>query len=155
MCLYLQQIRAHENTIWMQEQQNDALHQELALLQDKLQTTTRELSRTERRADKLEMRLEVLEMMGSHRGRSSRHRHTHRMSLSPNSDNSTRSSSNSRSPPKSALRSKHHCVDLPGTSKASDRGKGKIKNWEKVDVVEVPVPLMDLQSGSGGSLSSE
>ena len=155
MHLYLQQIWAHEDTIRMQELQNDTLCQELTLLQDKLQTTTHELSRTERRADKLEMCLEVLEMMGAHRGHSSWHCHTHHMSLSSDSDSSTCSSQYSHSPLKSTLRSKHHHVDLPGTSKASDRGKGKIENWEMVDIVEVPVPLMNLQSGTCSSLSSE
>ena len=155
MRLYLQQIWAHEDTIRMRELQNDALRKELTLLQDKLQTTTHELSRTERQADKLKMRLEVLEMMGAHRGRSSRRHHTHRMSLSPNSDDSMRSSWYSHSPPRSTLRSKRRCVNLPGTSMALDRGKEKIEKWEKGDVVEVPAPLMDLQSGTGGSLASE
>ena len=155
MRLYLQQIWAHEDTIRMREQQNDTLRQELALLQDKLQTTARELSRTERRADKLKMRLEVLEMMGAHRGRSSRHHHTRRMSLSPDSDNSTRSTQYSHSPPKFTLRSKRRRVDLLATSKVSDRGNGKIENRGKVDVVEVPAPLMDLQGGAGSSLSGE
>ena len=155
MRLYLQQIRAHEDTIRMREQQNDTLRQELALLQDKLQTTARELSRTERQADKLEMRLEVLEMMGAHRGHSSRHHHTCRMSLSPNSDNSTGSTQYSHSSPKFTLRSKHRRVDLLATSKVSDRGNGKIENRGKVDVVEVPAPLMDLQGGAGSSLSGK
>ena len=73
MRLYLQQIRALEDTIWTRELQNDSLRQELANLQDKLQSSTRKLSRAERQADKLQMHLEMLKMMGTHHGCSSQH----------------------------------------------------------------------------------
>ncbi|KAH9010626.1 hypothetical protein EDB84DRAFT_1445605 [Lactarius hengduanensis] len=75
--LYLQQIRALEETVHVRELQNDALCQEVANLQEKLQTTLHELNRAERRADKVNMCLEVLELMGKCSGRSSHRRHAH------------------------------------------------------------------------------
>ena len=150
MRLYLQQIRALEDTIRTRELQNDSLRQELANLQDKLQSSTRELSRAERRADKLQMHLEMLEMMGTHRGRSSRHHHAHRKSLSPSSDGSTHSSQFPWSPSQSALKKRRRM----GTSKASEKGKGKVA-YRGMEDVEVVASLVKLRSGAGGGSHSE
>ena len=102
MCLYLQQIWALEDTIWTWELQNNLLCQELTNLQDKLQSSTHELSRAERQADKLQMHLEMLEMMGTHHCCSSQHPHAHCKSLLPSSDGSTCSSQFPWSPSQSA-----------------------------------------------------
>ncbi|KAI9452663.1 hypothetical protein BJY52DRAFT_1402809 [Lactarius psammicola] len=118
MRLYLQQIRAQEETIWVRELQNDALHQEATNLQDKLQSTIHELSKAERRADKLEMRLEMLEMMGTHRGHSSQCHHAHHkwtLSSSPSSSSSASSGRHSQSPLRSVLKSKR-CDNLLSVS---------------------------------------
>ena len=150
MHLYLQQIRALEDTIQTRELQNNSLRQELANLQDKLQSSTRKLSRAERRADKLQMRLEMLEMMGTHRGRSSRHHHAHCKSLSPSSDGSTHSSQFPWSPSQSALKKRRRM----GTSKASEKGKGKVA-YRGMEDVEVAASLVKLRSGAGGGSHSE
>ena len=122
MHLYLQQIRALEDTVWMRELQNDALRQELAKSQDKLHTTIRELNRAERRADRLEMRLDMMEMMGTtHRGRSSQHRPHHKH---PASSSSSASSRHSRSPSLPKLKSRRHHTDSPSISGMGEKGKG-------------------------------
>ncbi|KAH9030581.1 hypothetical protein EDB83DRAFT_2319314 [Lactarius deliciosus] len=128
MRLYLQQIRAQEETIRVRELQNDALRQEVANLQDKIQTMIRELSRAERRVDKFKARLELLEMMGTYRGRSSQHHRTHHKrtlsssSSSANSSASSTGSRNSQSSSRPVLKGKRRHVD----SKTSAKGKGKM-----------------------------
>lgn len=131
ICLYLQQIQGHKETIQTQEMQIDSLcqefKQELACLQDKLQ-------RAVRRANKLEMHLKVLNMMGTHRSHSSQC--CHKQSLSPitgsESNGSTASSQCSHSPSQSILQSKcHH--GLLAIPKLSEKGKGKIIYQEKGD----------------------
>ncbi|KAI9431135.1 hypothetical protein BJY52DRAFT_1232221 [Lactarius psammicola] len=118
MRLYLQQIRAQEETIRVRELQNDVLRQEVANLQEKLQTTIREVNRAERRADKLEMRLDVLEMMGKRSSRSSQRRRTHqKRSLS---SSSCSSSPHSRSPSRIVPKKK---LDK-GKTKAARQDKG-------------------------------
>ncbi|KAI9465755.1 hypothetical protein BJY52DRAFT_1220503 [Lactarius psammicola] len=118
MRLYLQQIRAQEETIRVRELQNDALRQEVANLQERLQTTIREVNRAERRADKLEMRLDVLEMMGKRSGRSSQRRRTHRKRSLSSSSCSSRP--HSRSPSRIAPKKK---LDK-GKTKAACQDKG-------------------------------
>jgi len=121
MWLYLQQIRAHDDTIRMRELENELLRQERANLEDKLHSALRKLSRAERRADRLEMRLYMFKIMGTRRGRSSRRRdHTHRKwTLSPN-PTSNGSISSSRSPSRSALKGKRRRVNSQ-----VEKGKGK------------------------------
>jgi len=153
MRLYLQQIRAQEETIRVRELQNDALRQEVANLQDKLQSTIRELSRAERRADKLEMRLDMLEMrldmlemMGTHHSHSSqRHRAHHKWTLSSSSSSSGSASSSrrSQSPSRSVLKSKRHRVDL---QKTLAKGKGKMVYRDKEDE-DAAASLMTLVTG--------
>lgn len=151
MRLYLQQIRSLEDTVRTRELQNDSLRQDLANLQDKLRASAHQLSRAERRVDKLQMRLEMLEMMGAHRGRSSRHRHAHRKSLSPSSDGSTRSSQFSWSPSQSASK-KRRRMDFLGTSKGSENRK---IGYQGMEDVEVAASLVKLQSGASGSHPEE
>ena len=129
MRLYLQQIRAQEETIQVRELQNDALRQEVASLQERLQSTVRELNKAERRADKLEMRLDLLEIMGKRSSCSSRRRRTHHkrsLTSTSGSDGSASSSQRSRSPSCSTLKGKHRRVDLPVVPKTSEKGKGKM-----------------------------
>ncbi|KAI9463182.1 hypothetical protein BJY52DRAFT_1184732 [Lactarius psammicola] len=134
MRLYLQQIRAQEETIHVRELQNDALRQEVANLQEKLQTTIREVNRAERRADKLEMHLDVLEMMGKWSGHSSQRRRTHRKrSLSSSScSSSPRSQSPSRIVPKKKL----------------DKGKTKAARQDKGD--EGLATSLEMSQGNTG-----
>jgi hypothetical protein len=138
--LYLQQIRAQEETIRMRELQIDASRKEVADLQDKLQSTLRELSRAERQADNLKMRLDMLEMMGTHRGRSSRRHRTHRKRSLPKSSSSASSSRRSpwrsQSRSRSVLRSKRHHIDLPVVSKTLEEQKGKTREKDDEAVSE-------------------
>ncbi|KAH9009952.1 hypothetical protein EDB85DRAFT_1902616 [Lactarius pseudohatsudake] len=152
--LYLQQIRALEETVRVRELQNDALRQEVANLQEKLQTTLRELNRAEHRADKVDMRLEVLELMGKRSGRSSHRRRAHHkrpltFESSSSPGGSASSSHHSRSPSRSALKGKRRRMDSsPVVPKRSEKGKEKMVYQED----EGPATsLVMSQSGSGNA----
>jgi hypothetical protein len=148
--LYLQQIRAQEETIRIREQQIDSLRQELMKSQDRL-------GRARRQADKLEIHLRILERTGTHRGRSSLRRHGHHeLSLSPTgsveslSNGSASSSRRSLSPLQSVLKSKRRRVDLPVVSKVVEKGKGKMlyPSRDQEDE-EVAASLVTLRSSGG------
>ncbi|KAH8979483.1 hypothetical protein EDB83DRAFT_2537246 [Lactarius deliciosus] len=152
--LYLQQIHALEETVCVRELQNNALCQEVANLQEKLQTTLRELNRAERRADKVDMRLEVLELMGKRSGRSSHHRRAHhKWPLTSESSSSPGGSASSShhlwSPSRSVLKGKRRRMDSsPVVSKRSDKGKEKMVYQEDEGLA---TSLMMSQSGTGNA----
>ncbi|KAH9160717.1 hypothetical protein EDB89DRAFT_1914461 [Lactarius sanguifluus] len=146
--LYLQQIRALEETVRVRELQNDALRQEVTNLQERLQTTLRELNRAERRADKLNMHLEMLELMGKCSGRSSHRRHAlHKRSLTSRSSpgGSASSSHHPQSPLNSVLKGKQRRVDPPLALERLEKGKGKMVYQEDEGVA---ASLMMSQSGN-------
>ncbi|KAH9070751.1 hypothetical protein EDB83DRAFT_2517913 [Lactarius deliciosus] len=150
--LYLQQIRALEETIRVRELQNDALRQDVANLQERLQTTLRELNKVERRADKLDMRLEMLELTEKRSSCLSHRCCAHYkwpLTSSSSPGGSTSSSHHSRSPLCSALKGKQHRMDfLPAIPKRSEKGKEKMVYQED----EGPVAsLVMLQSGTGNA----
>ncbi|KAH9024957.1 hypothetical protein EDB84DRAFT_1440530 [Lactarius hengduanensis] len=133
--LYLQQIQL----------QNDALRQEVTNLQERLQTTLRELNRAERRANKLDMRLELLELMGKRSGRSSHRRHKRSLT---SSSGSASSSHHPRSPSHSVLKGKQRRVDPPLILERLEKGKGKMVYQEDEGAA---ASLMMSQSGTSGN----
>ncbi|KAH9025033.1 hypothetical protein EDB85DRAFT_2150061 [Lactarius pseudohatsudake] len=152
--LYLQQIRAQEETIRVRELQNDTLRQEVANLQDKLQTTICELNRAERRADNLDVQLGVMKLMGDRgkrSGRSSQRRRAHHKrpltsSSGSMSDGSASSRRRSRSPSRSASKAKQRRVDPPVVPNRLEKGKGKMVYQDDEGAA---TSLMMSQSGTG------